>query len=110
MELRVEDHGDACVIFVKGRIDTANSDQFLQRVQESLLTAPKSVIIELSELEYVSSAGLRSLMVIGKKVGANGGKLCCCAMQEMVGRVFEIAGFARLIKTYGTLDEARTGA
>jgi len=60
-------------------------------------------------LDYISSAGLRVLLVTAKRLGGSGGSLHICGLNETVDEVFEISGFSVILNVFGTADEAMQG-
>lgn len=62
--------------------------------------------MDLSGVEYISSAGLRSLLVLGKRIKAKGGTLLLVGLQGMVKEVFDISGFAALFPVHASHEEA----
>ncbi|MFH1115063.1 MAG: STAS domain-containing protein [Pseudomonadota bacterium] len=97
---------DVAVITVQGRVDTLSAGDLEQTLIQWIEAGERQLILDLSGLEYISSAGLRTVLVAGKKAKANGGSLCCCALQDMVRRVFDVSGFSLILSVYNSLDEA----
>lgn len=110
MEVRVKleamEKGNVEVIAVHGRIDTLTAPEFEQFMRDRLEQGQYRLVLDLVDLEYISSAGLRSLLVTAKKAKAQGGFLVCCGLQEMVNRVFEVSGFSQVIPVYASVEEA----
>jgi anti-sigma B factor antagonist len=106
VEIDVRSDGSALVVSVTGRIDTLSSSEFQKRMEELLEQAPQQLVLDLCRLEYVSSAGLRSIIVITKKIVSQGGKLACCALQPVVRDVFEVSGINTKIPVFDSVNEA----
>ena len=66
----------------------------------------KKILVNLKELEYVSSAGLRVLLTAAKLVQASGGQIKFCQPNDLVKQVLEISGFNSLLSMYGGEGEA----
>jgi anti-anti-sigma factor len=66
----------------------------------------RQLVIDLSQLNYVSSAGLRVFLLASKRLSPAGGKLVLCSLQEPVKEVFEIVGFFSILSILGSRDEA----
>ena len=64
------------------------------------------LLIELSQLEYISSAGLRVLLVVAKRIQQKGGKVVLCALVPNVKEVFEISGFSSIFKIFDNTADA----
>ncbi len=106
MNVNLTKKGTVAVISVQGRVDTMSAPGLEQKVSEWISEGETRLILDLTDMDYISSAGLRTLIVVGKKAKAQGGFLWCCALQGVVGKVFEVSGFPRLIPVYASVDEA----
>ncbi len=108
MELKIEKKDNYLLLAPEGRIDAGTSQQFDSSFTEasSALDEQPDIILDLSEVEYLSSAGLRSVLKIAKQCTAGKKKLVICGIQPPVNEVFRISGFAALLKIAGTRDEA----
>ena len=85
---------DVLVVTLVGRLDTNTSPELEKFLAEKLESEPvKGLVIDFEPTEYISSAGLRVLLMAAKKMKSSGGKLILCAMSEHVQEVFDIAGF-----------------
>lgn len=80
---------------VSGRLDTNTAPDFDKAVSDGI-EGVRKVIVDMSELEYISSAGLRVLLSLHKKVSANG-TLVIRNANEIVSEVFEVTGFADIL-------------
>lgn len=106
MDIVVTKEGPAAIVCVSGRIDTMSAPDFQQKLEAIVAQGEKNIVVDLGNLDYVSSAGLRSLLIGAKNVKAAGGKLCCCALKGMVKEVFEISGFCRMIPIFECVEKA----
>ena len=84
MKLKRSDQGSATVLEVAGRLDGATSDTLLATLQEIIATAPSQLILDLSGMDYVSSAGLRVLLMAAKQVRGRPTRLTLCALRPNV--------------------------
>ncbi|MFP4481201.1 MAG: STAS domain-containing protein [Thermovirgaceae bacterium] len=105
MELHRMVEDDIAVIAVSGRLDTATAPEFERESLLRLEEGDKKILLELSELEYISSAGLRAILALAKGAKASGGSVAVCAMTGMVEEVFSISGFDAFIPVASTKDE-----
>ena len=80
------------IVYVDGRIDTLTASDFEKQLIE-LINNNKDVIIECSKIEYISSAGLRSLLVLEKLAAVKKINIVLCRLPELVREVLEISGF-----------------
>lgn len=85
------------MVVLKGRIDTTNADQFQQELSPVMEGDKPDIDIDCTDLEYTSSQGLRSFLILQKSVNARGGQLVLRNMNPMVKEVFDITGFSNII-------------
>ena len=96
MEFAQVRYADVVVVSVSGRVDHSNADQFKAGLAPSLAGCSASghkLLLDLSGLEYISSAGLRVLMLAAREAKGQGGTLAVCALQPVVREIFEISRF-----------------
>ena len=109
MKLATERHPDAVVLKPEGRIDYANADAVgaaLAPHLENCKAGGDALVFDLSSLEYISSAGLRVLMLAAKKATAAGGKIAVAAAQPVVAEILQISRFNMVFPIHATLAEA----
>ena len=109
MSLASEVFGNALVLNVAGRLDQDNCESFRRNLAPHLTTATQStltIVLDLSELEYVSSAGLRCFMLAAKETKSHDGRIFVAALQPMVAEIFQISRFDLLIPVFPTLRAA----
>lgn len=96
----------AMVIEVVGRMDAVTAQDFEKACGAWTDQGEKRFVVDLSALEYISSAGLRSFLILGKRIRAAGGTLVLTGLQGMVREVFEISGFATIFAVCSSREEA----
>jgi anti-sigma B factor antagonist len=106
MDISHED--GATVAHLRGRLDTYTSEAFSQRFPE-LLENDADVILDMTDLEYVSSAGLRALYNLNAQVKPNG-RLAFCNLHHNVDRMFEIVDVKSMFDIYDDLEAAQQAA
>jgi anti-anti-sigma factor len=94
------------LVNLKGRMDVYLATEFDRAFEQLLQGGDKNFVLNLGGLEYVSSAGLRSILGNYKKVKAGGGKLLLCGLGSSVKEVFEISGFASIFQVFNTPENA----
>lgn len=97
LNIRTETQEQLVVLQLDGRLDTATALQFDLAVQPHTVGATR-LLIDLAQISYVSSAGLRVFLMTAKKLQKTGGNLVICAMSPSVREVFDIAGFSRMLR------------
>ncbi len=88
--------GEKLTVALEGRLDTLTAPE-LEESLSSALEGIKELVLDLSGLEYLSSAGLRVVLSTFKTVSAAEGKMTICNANEMVSKVFELTGFGNII-------------
>ena len=84
------------VLTVSGRLETMTAPQLDAEIQ-SLPDEVSELLMEISELEYVSSAGLRVFLMGHKKMKARGGSMKISGANASVKKVFDITGFSPIL-------------
>ncbi len=101
-----EVRGDITIFKPAGRLDSASSVGLEHAVLERLQSGCKRVVFDLSGVDYISSAGLRVILLAGKRLQPVQGSLVLCGLREDVRGVFEMSGFLNLFACTSSLDEA----
>lgn len=105
MKHTVDIQQDLVVIHIAGRLDSTTSLQFESDIQEYLAPPQKNLIMDFSELDYISSAGLRVILKIAKVFSGVSADFSVCGMLDNVYEVFEISGFDNYITIYDSLAD-----
>ena len=100
MEVSIEELGRVLVIGVNGRLDTVSAPQFDQRVAPLLAESRPGILVDMSEVSYISSAGLRSILHLVKHAAENGGRVGLFSVPAPVMEVLEISGFPSRLDVY----------
>jgi anti-anti-sigma factor len=108
MEIHSKKEKDCLIVSVQGRIDAVTAPDFEKSLSEWISQGESWLIINLSELEYISSAGLRSILAIAKVLKAKGGKIAFACLKGTVKDVFKISGFGSIFQIFETVEEAMT--
>jgi len=90
----------------KGRIDATTSAQLERMLRGAIEATQRFVLVDLSQVTYISSSGLRVLLVAAKELHQRNGNLILCCLQPSVNRVMQMTGFAEIFPLYGTRDAA----
>lgn len=106
MEINHSVQGDVTVLAIKGRLDTLSASALDKKLNEIRQNNISKILIDLSELMFIASSGLRVLLALGKSVKANNGRLALAHMQQHVKDVFDVAGFTMLFSIYLSNEEA----
>lgn len=98
MTLEINIDGNAVNAVVTGRLDTAASTQFAADMQPLLDNADKTIVLDCSQMEFISSSGLRHFLSLRKQTIAKGGKVVIKGVSADVKQVFTITGFYSLFE------------
>ena len=108
MDIRTEHVGGVQVVTAEGRLDGIYSSAFANQVGELLTEANPKVLIDFTDIDYVSSAGLRALLMLVKKAKASGSVFALCGVNDQVREVLAISGFAEIVSVHGGRAEGIT--
>ncbi len=105
--MKVDEFEEGGVVVLKpvGRLDNVAAPALERRLM-ARVSGPASILVDLSEVDYISSAGLRILLLASKRLRQTAGRLCLCSAQEHVLDVFEISGLARAFRIHAGRDSA----
>ena len=100
MEVDIGQAGEITLVTPKGRLDSATSPELEQRLLGLAGTPGAALVIDCRELAYVSSAGLRVLLMAAKAARGAGARIALAALQPSVRQVFDISGFSSLFEIH----------
>jgi anti-sigma B factor antagonist/stage II sporulation protein AA (anti-sigma F factor antagonist) len=103
MELQPQQEGRAVVLCPEGRIDHARADAFKLALDPYLSDCDKEgapLVLDLSQISYISSIGLRALMLANKQVKTQGGRMVLAALTPLVHEVFTISRFDMVFQIF----------
>lgn len=109
MEISANTVQGITVVKVTGRLDSVTGVEFDQKAAEWTEADRASVVIDFSELEYISSYGLRSLLAMTKALNDRCGRLAICGISGLVEEVINVSGFDTIIPIYDDVDSAVAG-
>ncbi|PZP30720.1 MAG: anti-sigma factor antagonist [Roseateles depolymerans] len=92
-----EDQG-CQLLALRGRIDSAAAPLFGQAVLDLFDAPGRRVVLDFGAVDYISSAGLRVVLMAAKRARQGQGRLLLCALPRQVREVFEISGFLKIIE------------
>ncbi len=108
MEIKVEKRSEVKIIELRGRLDATTSPGLEKKIQSLLDQGVSRIVFDCAELTYISSLGLRVLIVAAKNLRKIDGKLALAALNEHIYEVFRIAGFTSVFSIYPNREEAIT--
>jgi len=108
MDITFRENNGILNVHLQGRLDATTASESEKKIKDKISEFSNAIkmIIDLSQLEYISSAGLRVMLVVSKILKANNGKLCLLGLDENVFEIFKISGFDLIFNIACDLDEA----
>jgi len=106
MEITDRKVGEVCIVQMAGRLDSGSSDSLAQRLHQLIDGGERRLVVDGEKLDYISSTGLRVLLVAAKRLKAVDGKIVLSSLKPHILEVFEIAGFKSIFPIYATADQA----
>ena len=109
MTLSHRSYGEARVVSPRGRLDHDNCEVFQRDLAAQLEACEKehaALVLDMSGLEYVSSAGLRCLMIAAKQASTHASKIVVASPQPVVAEILQISRFNLVLPVFPTTREA----
>nr|WP_321502571.1 STAS domain-containing protein [uncultured Dethiosulfovibrio sp.] len=106
MFISCEEKNERLVVLLSGRLDTLTAPDLDKAGSGWIEEGKIEVILNFADLEYISSAGLRSVLALSKGLVSQGGKLVLCGVSGMVEEVLSISGFDSFLPIYPDVDGA----
>ncbi len=100
MDIGESKEGAVFVLEPKGRLDSANARSFEERVLAAVEQGETALLIDFGGLDYISSAGLRVLLMGAKRLQQSGGTIALCTLSPSIREVFEISGFLTIFTVH----------
>ena len=113
MEIQHKMENGVLIIKINGRLDAATSPSADETIKKSMEEDRNRLLFDLSDLEYLSSGGLRVILSAAKEIKRRNGKVALCCLNQYVDEIFEVSGFKSMIPIKDTLEagieELKTG-
>lgn len=106
MEILQEQQGPIVILSLVGRLDANTSKDLEGKLLSLLATNNRLLIIDLGQLDYISSAGLRILLMVAKKLKTLDGSLALASLKDHIKEIFEIAGFLSIFQVFSGKEDA----
>lgn len=94
------------IMVLKGRIDANVAPDIEQQIMTQITHGCYRLVVDLQDVSFISSAGLRVLLTALKETRRKGGDLRLAGLQARVREVFDLTGFNTVFKTYPTVGDA----
>jgi len=106
LSVQTERTEKAVVVCPVGRVDGSNVGVLESAIKEQLDAGEQTLVFDFEGLNYISSGGLRVLLVTARQTQAEGGKALFCGLAEPIAHVFEISGFTNILTICQNRSEA----
>ncbi len=106
MEIQSRQKNNVVVLSVRGKLDTLSVPEFEKWLSGLVARGEIFLLIDFSELEYICSAGLRSILTTAKALKAKSGEIIFAGIGGLVRNVFQTAYFLSIFKVFDTEEEA----
>jgi stage II sporulation protein AA (anti-sigma F factor antagonist) len=107
MKIKQETTGaNVLVLIPEGRLDSNTVAEAESDLLARIEPGDRRVVLDLAGLDYISSAGLRLVLLAAKRLKQAGGRLALCGLRPQIREVFEISGFVSILTVVGSRQEA----
>jgi anti-sigma B factor antagonist len=106
MNVETLKQGDSLILLTDGRVDGTNAVEFQNSLENAIEGNDQPVILDFEKLSYISSAGLRAILVVTKALQRQNVKFAVCSLIDPVKEVFVISGFNRIIPVHESQESA----
>ncbi|MGR9085896.1 MAG: STAS domain-containing protein [Gammaproteobacteria bacterium] len=106
MDLLTRIENNAIVVTISGRLDTVTAPEYEKKIREMIDAGSQHFVVDFEQLNYISSAGLRALLLMAKLLKERTGTLCFANVKGNVRSVFEMSGFTALFKIENSVADA----
>ena len=106
MDVTTERQDGVLSAHVGGRIDGTNASEFEEAIRTAIEESDRAVIMDFEKLVYISSVGLRAILLTAKSLDNRNAKFALCSLSDQIGEVFETSGFDKVIAIHSSKAEA----
>lgn len=104
MEIQHKMENGVLIIKINGRLDAATSPSADETIKKTMEEDRNRLLFDLSDLEYLSSGGLRVILSAAKEIKRRNGKVALCCLNQYVDEIFEVSGFKSMIPVKDSLE------
>jgi anti-anti-sigma factor len=106
VDIHAEQRDSALIVSVVGDIDALTADEVRVYLETQVADGQSRLVLDLSQVQFMSSSGVRLILGILKSSREQGGDLCLAATQPGVSRTLQIAGLSSILKAFPSVEEA----
>ncbi|WP_348663771.1 anti-sigma factor antagonist [Chlamydia vaughanii] len=101
-----EEHGTTAVLHLQGKLDGISSPEVQESISQSLSSGTKNIVLDCTNLDYMSSAGIRVLLQSYHQVGKHSGKIVLTSVPKTIEQTLYVTGFLSYFKMFSSIQEA----
>jgi serine/threonine-protein kinase RsbW len=109
MDITTRTQSGVTIVAVAGKLDSNTSPQAQQALDGIVAGGGRTILVDCTALDYISSAGLRVLLATAKRLSGAGGTVRLFGLNETVREVFQISGFVTILPVFATETDALSG-
>ena len=106
MSVTREKNGEILLVSTAGQINSANAAELETQLLQWVEEGEHKWVLDMSGVEYISSAGLRVVLLLAKRLKQQGGRVVLCSLQPHVLEVVDISGFLSILDVADSRDAA----
>jgi len=106
MDISIHRSNQISIVSIAGIIDALTVDQIAGSIDERISSGEKHIVLDLSEVDFMSSAGLRLILGILNEIRHQGGDLYLVVAKGLVDKVLQMSGFSKVLKSYESVADA----
>lgn len=106
MNLNTERQGDVLCALITGRIDGSNVAEFESSLGSAIEAGDRAVVMDMEQLTYISSAGLRAVLLTAKALKSQNSTLILCSLPDHIQEILEISGFDKILPIHDSRQSA----
>ena len=109
MKIEVNESSAIKILHLEGALNSETARETETRLNQLIMGGNNKLVVNLNEVNYISSAGLRIFLMANKLIKKQNGALRLCCLNNTVNEVFEISGFNMIFKIFKSEEEAIEG-
>lgn len=106
MKLVIEHLNGIAVAEACSRVDGTNAREFEAALREAVASEDRALVVDCEQLKYISSAGLRAILIIAKLLQRRNAGFGICSLAAPIREIFEISGFDKIIAIHSSRADA----
>jgi anti-sigma B factor antagonist len=106
MKIESTKHGNAAVVRLSGRLDAESAPAFESACEQHFREGSTHMVVDMSDLQYVSSMGIRSFLVIAKQAKSKKGAVVLCGLKGFAKEVFDLTNLTPQFQVFDTAEAA----